>query len=227
MRRVRVVGAFGLALLMGSALRPLPATAAEPSASVFDVVALAHTPFWFVQAVRVASRLPLYGLIAYLILRWRTCERGERSRRGEQVTAYGDGLLIGLGVLWVLLILPHPLSESPPARLAPLLYCGAAQLILSRCALDRARKIAIYGLLAALSVLWVAASPPPEYLPVGGGHAFFVSPDGTALTNSHVVLYWPRVRGELAASDLLAVVNGEFYGVTLIWVTTYLTPQTP
>jgi len=219
MRRARVVGAFGLALLMGSALSLPLAAAAESSASVFDVVAMAHTPFWLVQTVRIASRLPLYGLVAYLILRWRATERAERAQRGERherVTAYGNGLLVGLSALWIVLILYHPPSEPLPVRLVPLVYCGVAHLILRRCALARGRTIVIYGLLAGLSVLWAATSPPPEYLPVGEGHAFFVSPAGTALTDSHVVSYWPRVRGELVPTDLLAVVDGEFYGVTVV-----------
>jgi len=210
MWRVSVVGAFGLALLIGSSLRLPLATAAESSSSVFDVVAMAHTPFWLVLTVRLASRLPLYGLVAYLILRWRATERAER------VAAYGNAALIGLGALCILLILYHPPSEPLPIRLLPLVYCSVALLILRRSTLARGRTIAIYGLLAGLSVLWAAASPPPEYLPVGEGHAFFVSPTGAALTDSHVVSYWPRVRGELVPTDLLAVVDGEFYGVTVV-----------
>lgn len=52
-----------------------------------------------------------------------------------------------------------------------------------------------------------------EYRSVDAGTGFFISPDGTALTNSHLVYH---VRTNRAAYKLLAIVSGEFYGATLI-----------
>lgn len=45
------------------------------------------------------------------------------------------------------------------------------------------------------------------------GTAFFTDPDGTALTNSHVVA---RARGEPGRYELAAVVGREFYSVTVV-----------
>lgn len=51
------------------------------------------------------------------------------------------------------------------------------------------------------------------YHSVAAGTAFFISSDGTALTNSHVV-YW--VRANPVKYQLLATMNEEFYGATLV-----------
>jgi S1-C subfamily serine protease len=53
----------------------------------------------------------------------------------------------------------------------------------------------------------------PEGRPGALGTAFFIDPDGTALTNSHVVY---RVRENPARYRLLAVVGRQFYGATLV-----------
>jgi S1-C subfamily serine protease len=52
-----------------------------------------------------------------------------------------------------------------------------------------------------------------EYRSVSAGTAFFISPDGTALTNSHVV--YP-VRGDRVTYSLLAILDREFYGAALV-----------
>ncbi len=62
----------------------------------------------------------------------------------------------------------------------------------------------------------------PSFYSVTQGTAFFISPDGTALTASHVV-YPARVNS--AAYQLLALVNGEFYGASLVCASTL--PEDP
>ena len=62
----------------------------------------------------------------------------------------------------------------------------------------------------------------PAFYSVTQGTAFFISSDGTALTTSHVV--YP-VRTEPVTYQLLALVDGEFYGATLVCASTL--PQDP
>src|SRR5579864_8208763 len=52
-----------------------------------------------------------------------------------------------------------------------------------------------------------------EYHAVSAGTAFFIAADGRALTNSHVVY---RARLDPVAFRLIAIVNQEFCGVTII-----------
>ncbi len=52
-----------------------------------------------------------------------------------------------------------------------------------------------------------------QYRSIYSGTAFFIAPDGTALTNSHVVYPVRATRGQYR---LLAIVGNEFYGATLI-----------
>jgi S1-C subfamily serine protease len=51
------------------------------------------------------------------------------------------------------------------------------------------------------------------YHSVASGTGFFISPDGTALTNSHVVY---AARADRVTYQLLAIVGNEFYGATLV-----------
>jgi S1-C subfamily serine protease len=48
---------------------------------------------------------------------------------------------------------------------------------------------------------------------VSTGTGFFISSDGTALTNSHVVY---QARGKARLYSLLAIIGGEFYGANLV-----------
>jgi S1-C subfamily serine protease len=60
-------------------------------------------------------------------------------------------------------------------------------------------------------VFAVPRNPGPQYSATGGT-AFFISPDGTAVTNSHVV-YEANVNPDY---QLVALVNGEFYGASVV-----------
>jgi len=51
------------------------------------------------------------------------------------------------------------------------------------------------------------------YHSVSSGTAFFISPDGTALTNSHAVY---EVRAHRSTDQLLAIVGNEFFGAKLV-----------
>lgn len=65
----------------------------------------------------------------------------------------------------------------------------------------------------AVFQLLTMAHEGDRYYPVEGGTAFFIDPEGTALTNSHVVYY---ARRDPNRFDLLAVVGGEFYSATIV-----------
>jgi len=66
--------------------------------------------------------------------------------------------------------------------------------------------------LAGVFMVFAVPRVPQRSYDVAGGTAFFISPDGTALTNSHVV-YEAYVN---PAYQLVALVNGEFYGATVV-----------
>ena len=65
----------------------------------------------------------------------------------------------------------------------------------------------------AVFQLLTMAHEGDRYYPVEGGTAFFIDPEGTALTNSHVVHY---ARRDPNRFELLAVVGGEFYSATIV-----------
>jgi S1-C subfamily serine protease len=65
----------------------------------------------------------------------------------------------------------------------------------------------------SLSVFMLVAWPRYNSSLKDQGTAFFISRDGTALTNSHVV---ENVRVHPREYDLLAIWRGEFYGATLV-----------
>jgi len=66
--------------------------------------------------------------------------------------------------------------------------------------------------LAGVFMIFAVPRVPQRVYDVAGGTAFFISPDGTALTNSHVV-YEAYVN---PAYQLVALVSGEFYGASVV-----------
>lgn len=66
---------------------------------------------------------------------------------------------------------------------------------------------------AAVFQLFTMAHEGDRYHAVEAGTAFFIDPDGTALTNSHVVYL---ARNDPSAFQLLAVIGSEFYGATIV-----------
>jgi S1-C subfamily serine protease len=65
---------------------------------------------------------------------------------------------------------------------------------------------------AGVFMVFAVPRAPERSYDVAGGTAFFISPDGTALTDSHVV-YEAYVN---PAYELVALVNGEFYGADVV-----------
>ncbi len=65
---------------------------------------------------------------------------------------------------------------------------------------------------AGVFMVFAVPRAPRGSYDVAGGTAFFIAPDGTALTNSHVV-YEAYVN---PAYQLVALVNGEFYGASVV-----------
>lgn len=66
---------------------------------------------------------------------------------------------------------------------------------------------------AAVFQLFTMVVTGSDPRPVAYGTAFFTDPDGTALTNSHVIA---RAREEPGRYTLMAVVGREFYSVTVV-----------
>ncbi|HLW59836.1 MAG TPA: serine protease [bacterium] len=105
----------------------------------------------------------------------------------------------------------RPWVRTARFALVPLVVVAALGLLPS--GILGAQESASLSVFELIVMQRVGGNGPDQYRITTSGTGFFIAPDGTALTTSHVV--YPAYL-DPAGHRLLAIVNGEFYGVRIL-----------